>query len=182
MKRKIMIGVLAAVAFTANPARASVYSYLMNNNSVLSIDTSAGTGSLKGSDINATFTGDFTSFAGGFDLPDFMANITIDPNSTRIYRGGTYSLAPGHQPMLKTGSFAYTNAPANAVNLWATWSNPGCANCSPLGDYGVTAVSSSTSSGGAAVPEPGMIGLFGLGLVGLVLGRRHGARRLPALA
>lgn len=40
---------------------------------------------------------------------------------------------------------------------------------------------SSSSSGGAVdVPEPGMIGLFGLGVAGLVVSRRRRATKRPA--
>ena len=47
-----------------------------------------------------------------------------------------------------------------------------------------TITSSGGSTGGTPVPEPGMIGLFGLGLIGLALARRRQAPRgrTPELA
>ncbi|WP_067732097.1 cistern family PEP-CTERM protein [Novosphingobium naphthalenivorans] len=50
---------------------------------------------------------------------------------------------------------------------------PGITSASGSG----TITTSSSSSGGTPVPEPGMLGLFGLGIIGLALARR---RRAPA--
>ncbi|MDE8650672.1 PEP-CTERM sorting domain-containing protein [Novosphingobium album (ex Liu et al. 2023)] len=42
---------------------------------------------------------------------------------------------------------------------------------------GGTSGGGSSSSGGTAVPEPGMLGMMGLGLIGLGVARRRKARR-----
>jgi methyl coenzyme M reductase beta subunit len=179
MVRKVLISVFAAAAaFAANPACASVYSYTMNNGSVMTINNTAATGTWIGTDINVSFSGSsLTAFAGGFDLPSFMGNILIASTSTRTSNGVTYAPNTNHQQMLETGTAA---GGKNKVNLWSYWgplAAPSSQNL--LGDYVMTAVSSST--GGTAVPEPGMVGLFGLGVAGLLFGRRRAQRHAPAV-
>lgn len=184
MIRKILIGAVAAVAFTASPANASVFKYVLSNNSTLTIDTVAQRGSLIGENINATFSGkDLASFAGEDNLPNFMGNIVIDSSSTRTTStGNVYSVINGgHPQMLTTGTISYKGAPTVGVNLWGLWKSSSCSKCQ-LEDYKAPLYATSSSSGGTAVPEPGMIGLFGLGVVGLVLGRRRSLRQAPALA
>ena len=174
MFRTALTATTAIVAAAlASPASAAIYNYNMSNGAVMTINTATASGSMIGSGIDATFSGaGLASFAGGFNLPSFMTNISIDPSSTRVVGGVTYSPNTNHQQMLETGAAA---GGSNVVNLWSYWGLPACPSCSNLlGDYLVTAVSS--SSGGTAVPEPGMIGLFGLGAAGLLVSRRRATK------
>jgi hypothetical protein len=71
-------------------------------------------------------------------------------------------------------ALALASATVGAAPASATWwggSSGGCKwNCT-----GSTSSSSTTTStsGGTEVPEPGMLGIFGLGLVGIALSRRR---------
>lgn len=191
MKQRILKSMAAVVAAgaiaVAGQAQAAVYSYGLtggagftvygvgtapgqpNTDATLTIDTTAGTGSVIGSAINAAFTGNFSSFTGGA-APTGMFDISLLPSSTLTYKGSTYKPQAGHQPMLELFG---TN-----INLWAVWTAPGCGSCATLGD--VLKNVSSSSTGGTAVPEPGMIGLMGLGAAALVWRRRRSA--MPAAA
>lgn len=191
MKQGFLKGLTALVAAgtmaIAAQAHAAVYTYNLtggagftvygvgtapnqpNTDSTLSIDTTAGTGSVIGSAINAAFTGDFSTFTGG-SAPSGMFNISLSPGSTLTYKGSTYTPQAGHQPMLELFG--------NSINLWAVWTAPGCANCATLGD--TLKNISSSSTGGTPVPEPGMVGLMGLGAAALVLRRRRGLRLAAA--
>ena len=135
-------------------------------NATLTVDTAAGTGSLVGSDVNVDFSGNFAGFMGGASPMD-MYNISILPGSSLSYQGNSYTLDPaGHQPMLEfLGS---------SINLWAEWLSPSCPGCAALGDT-VGNITSSSTSGGTSVPEPGMVGLMGLGVVALAFRRRIAA-------
>jgi hypothetical protein len=152
----------------------------------LTVDTTAGTGSLVGDGgaINVSFTGNFSGFMGG-SSPMNMYDIAINPASSIMYQGNSYSLVntgAAHPDMLEfMGS---------SINLWAEWSAAGCNSCSLLGDTignissssggmtssgGTTSSGGMTSSGGTSVPEPGMVGLMGLGMVALMVRRRKAA-------
>jgi len=170
MIRKFITGAIAlSTLAVATPSSAATYTYNMNNGSVMTIDTTAMIGTLIGSNINATFSGaGLATFAGGFNLPSFMTNISISPTSTRTVSGTTYYANTNHQQMLETGAAA---GGTNVVNLWSYWGTAACPSCNYLGDYVVTAVSSST--GGTPVPEPGMVGLMGLGFASIVFARRR---------
>lgn len=138
-------------------------------NATLTVDTAAGTGSLVGDSgaINIDFTGNFAGFMGGA-TPMNMYNISIDPASSISLSGHNYvfDAAGGHQPMLEFLG--------KTINLWAVWNAPGCASCSLLGDTVSNITSSST--GGTAVPEPGVAGLIGLGVLALAFRRRQATR------
>lgn len=188
--KTVLIGSGLALAATM-PAHAAIYDYTLGAsnsmpyngltianvgtapgqplfNADLKIDTTAGTGTLIGDSgaINIAFTGNFSGFTGG-SSPMSMYNIVINPASSITYAGNTYSLvnpAAGHPDML---SFDTTY-----INFWAEWTASGCSTCKMLGD-----IDGYITGGGTPVPEPGMIGLMGLGVAGLVWQRR----RKPAL-
>ena len=183
---RILWGSAAAVCAVAasSSAFADVYSYTESGGSgltianvgvapgqapfgaTLSLNTATGTGSLVGNDVNINFTGNFAGFTGGAS-PMGMYNIAIQPGSAITYNGNSYGLdTTGHQDMLKfMGS---------SINLWAEWQSASCPACAILGDT-VGNISSSSTSGGTAVPEPGMVGLMGLGVMALAFRRRIAA-------
>lgn len=178
MVRKILVATasLAALAL-ATPASAGIFKYNLSNGGTLTIDSTAMTGSLIASDINATFSGaGLASFTGGFNIPTFGTNITIDPSSWRIVNGVTYVPNMNHQQMLETGNYpGMWGAGTNQINLWSYWGTQACPTCNVLGDYLATATGYSTS-GGTSVPEPGVAGLMALGLAGMAFARRRRAK------
>ena len=165
LKKAAIIAACGGAALAvSSPASASLYTYTQTNGDTLTVDSSNNIGTLKGNNIDVTFTSTaFANFDGGA-TPSGTFNLdTLD--GTRTVRGVAYTDNPSHQQVLK-----FLNG-GSKVNLWSWWGNPIIA-----GDY-ITYVKSytppSTSSGGTPVPAPGILGLFGLGLAGLAFGRRR---------
>ncbi len=74
------------------------------------------------------------------------------------------------------------STPSYAGGWWGGSSGGTCKwRCGSSTSGGSSSSGGSTSSGGSSgghqVPEPGMLGMFGLGLVGLALARRHRSRK-----
>lgn len=157
--KKAAIGFAATTMVVAAPASATIFEYEFTDGDVLTIDTDSQTGSWVGDDINATFSSpDFASFAGGAN-PTFMTTLTsID--GTRLINGTWQPVSsdPRHPEKLLTRN------DGSKFNLWATWGNPVVG-----GDY-VRKIAGFTVT---EVPAPGMLGLFGLALIALGLGRRR---------
>lgn len=157
----------------ASNAYADVYTYTEtgvgntggSHTADLTVNTATGAGSLIGSGLDINFTGNFTGFTGGA-APSSMYTISILPGSSISLGGTTYSLiAPptSHPDMLEFQG--------KSINLWAEWSKTGTATGTILYDT-IGGISSSSTSGGTSVPEPGMVGLMGLGVLGLAFRRR----------
>lgn len=166
---------------TASSAQAAVYSYSESGgegltffnvgpatpqnpfSATFTVDTSTGKCSVIGSGVDVTFTGNFSAFTGG-SSPSGTYNVTIDPTSNIVYNGNTYTLVatPTHADMIIFQG--------SSINLWGEWAATGCGSCQNLGD--TVGNISSSSTGGTAVPEPGMVGLMGLGVLGLAFRRR----------
>lgn len=165
----------AAVA-TATPASAAIYTYTMTNNSVLSINSDTKSATFKGSDIDVSMTSAaFATFPGGA-LPFFTA-VLSSLDGTRLINGKQVTDNPKD---------ANTTHPQKLiiegknVNLWAWWGNPiiGGDYLTKIKSYSVN--STSSTSGGTSVPEPGMLGLMAAGVAGLAFARRK--RRQPVVA
>ncbi|MEP0189771.1 MAG: PEP-CTERM sorting domain-containing protein [Erythrobacter sp.] len=157
--KKAAIGFAATSMVVAAPASATIFEYTFNDGDVLTIDTDAGTGSWVGEDINATFSSpDFASFQGGAS-PSLSATLTSISGS-RLINGAFQPVSsnPRHPEML------ITRNGGERFNLWANWGNPIVG-----GDY-VRRITDFTAT---EVPAPGMLGLFGLALIALGLGRRR---------
>ena len=92
---------------------------------------------------------------------------------------------------LTAGSMMIAAAPAHATwgGGWDGWGGGkddhkshycGCGHktCggSSGGSSGSTTSSGGSTSGGTQVPEPGMVGILGLGLIGMAYARRRGGR------
>lgn len=148
-----------ATMMAAAPASATIFEYTFKGGDVLTIDTDTGQGSWIGNKINAQFESpDFSSFQGGA-VPSFTSTLSAI-TGTRIVGGNTVapSLDPNHPPMLETRDNG------TKWNLWVNWGNPIVSS-----DVRRTITGYSATE----VPAPGMLGLFGLALVALGLGRRR---------
>lgn len=168
---------IAAVFATANPASAAVYNYTMTNNDVLSIDSTASTATFTGATINTSMASSaFATFPGGAS-PTFTAVLSA-LDGTRLINGvwttdnPLYATTTHPQKLIMSGS---------NINLWAWWGDPitGGDYLTTVKSYSVNTTSGG-STGGTAVPEPGMGALLGLGVLGMVAVRRR--RKGNALA
>ena len=166
----------SAALTLSGPASAALYTYTQTNGDILTIDSTNNIGSLKGKNIDVTFTSTaFANFNGGAKPSGSFNLDSLD--GTRTIRGTAYTDNPSHQQVLK-----FLND-GKKVNLWSWWGNPIVA-----GDY-ITYVADytppSTSSGGTPVPAPGILGLLALALAGLGFSRRRSGKiqaGKPALA
>ena len=165
---KPALSAAAAVAAVtlSNPASAALFTYNQTNGDVLTIDNQSGIGTLKGANINTTFTSDdFKTFQGGAK-PSGLMFILATLDGTRTVGGVAYADNPSHTQKLLFES-------RGRVNLWSYWGNPVVA-----GDY-ITTIGSYTPP--TPVPAPGILGLFGLGLAGLAFGRRRKALKVNSV-
>lgn len=176
---KIVNTLAAAAAFfavaTATPASAAIYTYTMDNDSVLSINTETQSANFKGADIDSSMTSAaFATFPGGA-LP-FFTGVLSSLDGTRLIYGNQVTDNPLMADTLHPQKLIMEG---KDVNLWAWWGDPIIG-----GDYltKITSYSVNTTSGGGgtSVPEPGMLGLLAVGVVGLGLARRR--HRKPMLA
>lgn len=187
------IGLSALIA--AVPASADLYEINMSDGSRVHIDTGTQIGKWIGAGINATFTGEgLSNFSlavpeGGEGIRGADYGITLTPDSTFTRGGTTYFPTSVHPQRFKTG--AATGHGDFGVMLWSYWGPAGCATCTDIGDYvvyanGWSSAVGSTTSGGTDVPEPGVMGLMGLGVLGMAFGRRRRTKvnlnMAPALA
>lgn len=160
---KAAVALAVSSIAVAAPASATVFEYTMTNGDIVTIDTANGTGTWKGTSIDKTFTGDFSTFQGGA-TPSFMGELT-SLTGTRIINGQTVTATTvngnrTHPLMLKTKS-------GNRFNLWAWWGNPVVS-----GDY-VKTIGDFRIVPPVDVPAPGVLGLFALALCALGFGRRR---------
>jgi len=149
---------MAAIAL-ANPATAALF-----------INTATNSGTLRGSDINVSFTGEFSSFEGGA-RPENLSFMLTSLSGTRTVDGVTYTPTAERRQRLRF-------LKSGRTNLWTNYNND---SVSP--DYHTRITSYSTSTPGtpstssapaaSPVPAPGVVGLFGVGIVGLWAARRR---------
>ncbi|MCW1381832.1 cistern family PEP-CTERM protein [Novosphingobium sp. KCTC 2891] len=125
---------------------------------------------------SATSTGAFSQTTLNSNYPNGIG--TVDVCFKDATTGSCAGGASGGLTLGQTGTGAFSlsfSSPVSAVTLsdffvryQSITGVPGISSASGAGT-----ISSSTSTGGTSVPEPGMIGLFGAGLVGLALARRR---------
>jgi hypothetical protein len=77
---------------------------------------------------------------------------------------------------LAVGIAAFSAAPASATFSWWGGSSGGSHTHFPGCGHSGTTTGGSTTTGGTAVPEPGMLAMFGLGLAAVAVGRRRSRR------
>ena len=164
---------LAAVLGLTMPAQAAIYSYAQANGETLTVDTVSGTGTLIGDARNISFSGEaLKSFTGG-DNPTGMFDISVDANSRTnsgwVFGSGQFASGNTWAPVFTGHQQKLIFQSNNRYNFWAIWT-PINGTGPTLGDiYGSY---SSTSTGGTPVPAPAAILLLGLGVAGLMGGRK----------
>lgn len=156
MKKVIVAAAAMATVATAAPAYADIYSYNQTNGDVLTIDTKNNRGTIVGRDISASFSGDFTNFTGGANPTGKY--LIDDLNGVRTVNGISTQPNPQRQQSIMFGA-------DGSINLWSSWGDPVIG-----GDY-ITFIDELVYTPSTSVPAPGMLGLFGLGLVGLGFAR-----------
>ncbi|WP_156423828.1 PEP-CTERM sorting domain-containing protein [Erythrobacter sp. YT30] len=157
VKQAAMVALAMGSMMAAAPASATIFEYQLKGGDVLTINTDTQTGTWVGTNVNATFESpDFASFQGGA-IPSLSATLT-SISGTRIFKGATVtpSVDPNHPAMLNTRN------EGRIWNLWVNWGDPVVSSDVRRGIQGFT-----------EVPAPGMLGLFGLALIALGLGRRR---------
>jgi len=179
MRHSLLVTASFIGLVAANPAYAAVYSYTANNGDVLTVDTVRMTGSLIGTNIHATFSGQsLASFDGSGGFPRLLSSIRIDPGSwleAEIPGGDLVRFQVNYNiaQTLETGLDSPTT-----IKIWTFWGSFGCPNCNYKGAYSTNLPA---NGGGTRVPEPGMAGLVALGLAGAYYARRRAIKVRLAL-
>ncbi len=161
LAKSATVALAAGSMIAASPATASIFEYEMTNGDILTINTVTNSGTMKGRNIDAAFKGDFSDFAGGA-TPSFMTTLS-ELTGTRN-AGGQTGLTPTNCNGSRCHPYMLKSNGTGKFNLWSWWGNPVGA-----GDY----VTKADNYRVVDVPAPGMLGLFGLALVALGLGRRR---------
>ncbi len=164
----LSMGMAVASMLATVPANAAEYIYTMSNGSKLTINSTTSSATFIGADINTSMTStSFATFTGGAN-PVFTAVLSALDGVRKIggtwYNDNEYGATTIHpQKLIMSG---------NSVNLWAWW-GPQFQG----GDYvtSITGYTFNSSTTGGTVPEPGMLGLFGIGAAALLLRRRRKA-------
>ena len=165
LKTAILGATGAAAMLAAAPASAALYTYTMTNGDVLEIDSTTSSATWVGDKIDVSMTSaDFATFTGG-SWPRF-SYVLDSLDGTRLINGVWETDNPLYADTTHPQKLiASKGSNGTKINLWAWWGDPivGGDYIKTVGDYS------------AQVPEPGVLGLFGLGLAALGWRRRRKA-------
>jgi len=172
MKKTLILAGLAATAAAASPASAAIYNYdAYINNGIgtanVTVDSTAGTATYSGRNIDLTVTSDkLKSFSGATNRSTYLAS---DISGTFTRYGRTYNAYQSTTP-----KYTQIALGGNSNFLW-TYGRDRWGRTFDFDGKGTLKYTGSTggSTGGTPVPAPGVLGLFGLGLAGLAFGRRR---------
>lgn len=136
---------------------------------------------------SATSDGAFSYTTLNSNYPNTIGTVDVcfkDAKTGSCAGGGSGGLDIGQSG---SGSFTLSfSQPVSSLTLSDFFvryqSISGAGNVSSASGQGTLTSSGGTTTGGTSVPEPGMIGLFGIGLVGLGLLRRRKAQPAMRLA
>lgn len=137
---------------------------------------------------SASSTGAFSYTTLNSNYPNGIG--TVDVCFKDAQTGSCAGGASGGLTLGQTGTGSFTlsfSSPVSALTLsdfYVRYQSisgvPGISSASGAGT--MTSTSTGGSTGGTPVPEPGMLGLFGLSLVGLAMARRRQSARRLAIA
>ena len=139
---------------------------------------------------SATSTGAFSYTTLNANYPNGIGTVDVcfkDATTGSCAGGGSGGLTIGQSG---TGSFtlSFSTAPSALTlsNFFVRYQSiggiSGVSSASGSGTISSTSTTTSTSTGGTPVPEPGMLGLFGAGLIGLAFARRRAPAQRRTLA
>ncbi|MDD3799577.1 MAG: cistern family PEP-CTERM protein [Novosphingobium sp.] len=180
----VVDGLTASTTFTLTGISGNQYyfDYSVTNTTTDPIDSRVSSFGFNAdpSITGATSTGAFSYTTLDSSYPNGIGDINVcfkDANTGSCSGGGSGGLTDGQTG---TGTFTLTFAdPVSSVTLGDFYvryqSVDGAGNITSASGYGTTGSSTTSSStGGTEVPEPGMLGLMGAGLVAIgLLRRRH---------
>lgn len=184
-------GLTGSTTFTLTGVSGNDYtfSYDVTNTSSAPVTGSRLSGFAFNTDPNITgaaATGDFAFATLNANYPNGIGTVDVcfkDANNPSCAGGGSGGADMG---MSGTGTFTLSFAsPVSALTLsdfYVRYQSitgvPGVSSATGAGTIN-TSTTSGGSTGGTPVPEPGMLGLFGAGIIGLALARRRNPGRRP---
>jgi len=168
----------AALLVVAVPSMASVI-VSTDNLGALSVPGIAGIGNDFSSagtyQDNYNFTIGQAATAGGLILElDLSSKLDIDVTEVKLTSTGGGIFAPDFSPTLY--NFGTLGAGSYTLSIFSTVTLDSTRGSGSVGYAGLLTLGSVRGGGSTSVPEPGMLALFGIGLVGVALTmRRRGA-------
>lgn len=181
MKKTLIITGIAATLAAQSPAQAAIYDYnaYINNgigNAKVTVDSTAGTATYTGRNIDLTVTSNkLKGFTGANRNTTYLAS---DISGTFTRYGRTYNAYQSTRP-----KYTQIALSGNSNFLW-TYGRDRWGRTFDFDGKGKLRYTGSTggSTGGTPVPAPGVLGLLGLGVAGLAFGRRRKALKAKVAA
>lgn len=181
-------GLTAQATFTLTSITSSsyVFDYSLSNTTSGGLDSRVSSFAF---DVDPSITG--ASSTGAFSYTVLDSNYPNGIGSVDVcFKGGASGSCGGNSGGVDAGetgsgtlTLSFASAP-NAITLSDFFNRyqsiSGAGKVTSASGSGT--VTSSSSSGGTAVPEPGMIGILGLGLIGIAVARSRRRTGSPAMA